>query len=430
MEHNPEKPFDGDLFRREELANRLNELIVRLSVGCVFAVEAPWGEGKTWFAKNWQAQLRQQEFRTVLIDAFKHDYVDDPFMMICSEVVSEIDEEDGARGEIAEAGKKVARALLPVVAKALINLGGRILLGSTDITDQIKEAGEEVDKALSDSAERYLEKSLAAYEVDRKSVDGFAATLSKHAVMQGKPLVVLIDELDRCRPDFAIKTIERIKHFFDVPGVIFVLFVNRPQLEAYTRGVYGAEVDAATYLGKFVQFWLKLPKAISLTINSRDHNKIYCHDLARRFGFSQVQGHQAFLDGFANLATVMEFSLRDVERGYTLFSLAQPIHNSSALLSWPIVLKLKHPDIFAGILSGDISAHVQALKLIEQLSPSVNRNFVLTVFGDLHKWHIEKFSAGLSENALGVLSSMGTWASQPERFIPWLFGRIDLNIEN
>lgn len=428
--HNPNKPFDGDLFNRKQLANQLTDLVARLSEGSVFAIEAPWGEGKTWFAKNWQAQLRQQGLRSVLIDVFKHDHVDDPFLMICSEVMSEIDEENGARGEIAEAGKKVARALLPVAAKALINLGGRILLGSNIIAAEITATGEELNKDLGNAIENHLEKRLDAFEVDRQSVDGFAATLSKHILLKGKTLVVLIDELDRCRPDFAVKTIERIKHFFDVPGIVFVLLVNRPQLEAYIRGVYGAEVDAAAYLGKFIQFWLKLPKTTSLEMTSRNHNRIYCEDLERRFGLHQIQNHQAFLNEFSLLATLMEFSLRDLERGYTLFSLAQPISNAATLVAWPIVLKLKHPEIFTGILSGEIAAHKKAEILAGQFTSRSNTSYALPLMGDLHRYHASNFSTSLIEETRRFLSSTNIWMIQPQGFIPWLFGRIDLNIEN
>jgi len=59
-----------------------------------------------------------------------------------------------------------------------------------------------------------------------------------------------VDELDRCRPDFALGLLERIKHLFDVEGIAFVLLVNRSQIEGYIRTVYG-NADAEAYLLKF-----------------------------------------------------------------------------------------------------------------------------------------------------------------------------------
>lgn len=429
-EHDPESPYAGDLFGRRDLANRLTGLIERLREGCVLAINAPWGEGKTWFARNWQTDLRAQGFGAVLIDVFKHDYVDDPFLMLCSEVLSEISEEDDARGKVAEAGRRVAKALLPAAAKALVNLTGRVLLGSADLADDLKKAGEEFDKGLGDAVEKHLAKRLDDFEADRRSVDAFASTLREHAANRDKPLVVLLDELDRCRPDFAIKTIERIKHFFDVPGIVFVLLVNRPQVEAYVRGVYGDEVDATTYLGKFVQFWLSLPKRASLDAGSQDHNQIYCRDLARRFGLNTKEGHRGFQEAFGTLASLTGLSLRDLERGYTLFSLAQPLDNSGSFAAWAVYLKLARPEIHAGILAGKNSAHEEARKILAALIPVSNSLWMLPLLEEMHLGHEGGFTTRLSEDTKGVLSAMGMWGARPQDFLPWLFERVDLNIQS
>ena len=73
-----------------------------------------------------------------------------------------------------------------------------------------------------------------------------------HAAQQGQgPLVIIIDELDRCRPLFALSLLERVKHLFLVEGVSFVFVTNMPQIEAVVAGTYGANTDAKIYLEKF-----------------------------------------------------------------------------------------------------------------------------------------------------------------------------------
>ncbi|WP_354688160.1 KAP family P-loop NTPase fold protein [Cupriavidus plantarum] len=71
---------------------------------------------------------------------------------------------------------------------------------------------------------------------------------------------MFVDELDRCRPAFAVALLERIKHFFEVPNLVFVLVMNRKQLEGAIQGVYGAQTNASDYLGKFLHLALRLPK--------------------------------------------------------------------------------------------------------------------------------------------------------------------------
>jgi hypothetical protein len=78
---------------------------------------------------------------------------------------------------------------------------------------------------------------------------------------KGKPLVYMVDELDRCNPTFAVKVLERIKHLFDVPNVVFVLSIDKRQLACSVKGFYGSnEIDADEYLRRFIDVDYYLPK--------------------------------------------------------------------------------------------------------------------------------------------------------------------------
>lgn len=77
---------------------------------------------------------------------------------------------------------------------------------------------------------------------------------------QHAPLIIMVDELDRCRPDFAIALLEDIKHLFSVEGVVFVLAVEKEQLKKCINATYGLNRKGAhTYLGKFIDMTLELP---------------------------------------------------------------------------------------------------------------------------------------------------------------------------
>ena len=69
----------------------------------------------------------------------------------------------------------------------------------------------------------------------------------------------IIDELDRCRPTFAIELLERVKHIFDVPNIVFVFGINRAELVKSLESIYG-EIDAGTYLRRFFDMEFVLPE--------------------------------------------------------------------------------------------------------------------------------------------------------------------------
>ena len=73
-------------------------------------------------------------------------------------------------------------------------------------------------------------------------------------------LVVFIDELDRCRPSFAVQLLGRIKHYFSVENFIFVLSINSAELVNTVKAVYGQNFDGYRYLDRFVDYKMELPK--------------------------------------------------------------------------------------------------------------------------------------------------------------------------
>lgn len=75
-----------------------------------------------------------------------------------------------------------------------------------------------------------------------------------------KPLVFIIDELDRCRPDYAVRMLEVLKHFFVVKNIVFVCAVDKKHLEDSICGFYGSEkINASEYLRRFFDLEIGLP---------------------------------------------------------------------------------------------------------------------------------------------------------------------------
>jgi hypothetical protein len=359
------EPFKNDLFERNLLAERLTTYVNGLTVGCVIGVDAPWGEGKTYFGRNWEAQLQLQGYKTIYLDAFEQDFTDDPFFLISAEILSGVkQEEDESWSKFRDACVNAGKVLLPTAAKFTVNTLGKLLLSINDLSE-IKDKFEEVfEEKLGNATEKYVQKRLKEYDQEKTTVARFKESLAEFAIVQEKPVVFFIDELDRCKPTFAVKVIERIKHFFDTPNLVFVLLMNRSQLEEAIRGVYGTSLDAHAYLGKFVHFFLTLPKHAPISRYGRNFNRVYSAELAKRYNYPTTTGIGDFIDSLAVFATCWKLSLRDLEKAFIYFTMGQPINISAPLTAYLICLKLYKPALFYDLVKGDIETHRHLIDLL------------------------------------------------------------------
>ncbi len=427
-----EVPFASDILRRQQLADRLTNYIDRLREGAVLAIDAPWGEGKTWFGRNWAKQL-ESKHKVVFIDAFQQDYIEDPFLLIAAEIGGILNSDPVTVKDFNEKAAGVMRAILPFGTKALINIAGRLVLGSNDLSEEVKELGEAAQHDAADAAAKWIETKLEDYEQDKASVEQFRQALAKFAAAQDKPIVIFIDELDRCKPPFAVKLIERLKHFFDVPKIVFVLLVNRDQLENAVKGVYGADTDASNYLGKFINFNFRLPKQTSITRLDNDHVKSYVSYVFNRYNFDNGDEIGGFKEVFSTLAAGFNLSLRDVEKAIALYSLAQPVSSGMHLLAYVILLKVFNNTLFNRLANGDMSAHIEAKEIVDKLQKEIDKDgngpwrFLETIL-EWHEAHISDFKE-IGSNFSQLSAGLFSYNISNRNLFSYLANLIDLPIE-
>lgn len=381
-------PFDGDILERKDLADKLKRFLPRLSGGAVIAIDAPWGAGKTWFGLNWAQQLRDDGHKVAFINAFEQDYTEDPFLPIAAEI-SALLEGDGVHSLLKKAAT-VGGALLPVAAKAAVGFAARWALGGIDVSEEYSNALEKVEERSEEFTKHWVERKLETHKKEAESLNGFRKALGDAASTEEKPVVVFVDELDRCRPDFAVRLIERIKHFFETPNVVFVLLINRQQLQNAVQGVYGAGTDGVAYLSKFVHFFFSLP-----VLKMRN----YISTVMNRFGLSlEDPDTDEFAVRLEYWQIVADLTLRDIERACALFAYAR-LKNAPGLLAYLVTLKIKRPDLYARLLNDDWKAHQEAAEWCAQLRTHhamddlVNKEAVyFTTVHDLHLIHINRAS--------------------------------------
>lgn len=101
---------------------------------------------------------------------------------------------------------------------------------------------------------------LSAVKTEEEIRDKVKEIFDSIIVENVQKLVIFIDELDRCRPNFAIEMLERIKHYFDDDRIIFIASVNREQLIHSISKYYGTNFDSTGYLDKFFDRNVYLPE--------------------------------------------------------------------------------------------------------------------------------------------------------------------------
>lgn len=420
------EPFERDLFQRAPLANQLTGYVNRLKDGCVIAIDASWGDGKSWFGRNWHALLSKNNYPTVYLDAFENDFADDPFVVIASELVAmaETIRDDNAKTALIDKAKSVGKRILPLSAKIAVNVAGKLI--GAEATEELRNALEEVPDDIGKEVEKYIAKRLEDHELRRRSIQGFRETVEAFSTKQNRPVVFFIDELDRCKPTFAVQMIERIKHFFDVPNIVFVLLLNRRQLESAIKGIYGEKVDANAYLAKFVHFTLTLPKKADPSSNS-DFGRIYLNYLAKHHGYPKTDVIQNFVDVVAHFASWLELSLRDLERCFILFGLSQPIKNSAPFVGYLIALKLGRPEIFAQLAKDLKDGHAAALSLLDSLKGKDDL-WIIPLLKSLHLAHRNNFKALGQEDQNNFLTIQQGVGMEPRNLIQSIIKKIDIQI--
>lgn len=253
------RPFENDILEREPIGNTLTEFVSRLRGPYVLAIDAPWGSGKTTFIRMWEQQLRAAQFKTLFFNAWQNDHTQDPFAAL----VAELEQSIAARfSDVLPAQDQLreTRKLAIQVAKRAVPAALRLL------TAGILNLPENYEKELGDVAGGLASDRIGEHTAAKAAVEEFKASLARLALALGagegaKPLVIFVDELDRCRPSYSIQLLESAKHLFDVPGIVFVLAIDRPQLCEAIRAIYGSGFRSEGYLRRFIDLDYALPAA-------------------------------------------------------------------------------------------------------------------------------------------------------------------------
>lgn len=245
-------PFANCKLGMKKYAEVLTDIVASYADGFVMTINNEWGTGKTTFVKMWQRYLENREYRTLYFNAWENDFEGDALVAL----ISELEKLKGTKNKLFEKVKEnaapLAKKLGLAIAKGLVSK----YVGS--------EVVKEVVELTTDEAASLLGDEIESYQKRKKSAVGFKKSLAKFIAETNddKPVVFIIDELDRCRPNYAVQVLEQIKHLFSVTGIVFVLSIDKIQLGHAVKGVYGSDrIDSDEYLRRFIDLEYSLPKS-------------------------------------------------------------------------------------------------------------------------------------------------------------------------
>lgn len=362
----PGAPFTNCKLGREKYANVLTSIIEAYKDGFVLAVNGRWGTGKTTFMKMWKQSLEEKGYKTIFFNAWENDFVSEPMVAILGELNgvlhSAIDQ------GFMEKAIKVSSSVFPPLLKA-----AALLVGLNPVAEIVEKLSEASFQAVKDEIKEYKRNKESLNELK----DDLAAFVKEKC--EKKPLIFIVDELDRCRPDYAVEVLEKIKHLFSVEGIVFVLSVDKEQLGNAIKGYYGSEgIDSPEYLRRFIDLEYVLPDPDYYNFCKYAYSK-YQLD---KFFKSNDRVRNNFGDETENLlkmasvlASAQKMSLRQIEKLFTQTRISTRMFNPNQyvfpdFLFLIIYIKHYHSKLYTNITSNRISIQelVNSLETILDLN--------------------------------------------------------------
>ncbi|MFB0596863.1 P-loop NTPase fold protein [Aeromonas hydrophila] len=245
--------FDNCKLNRKDYGQFLANYLIGEKDGFVLNLNGSWGTGKTEFLKRLYVELMDRGHPTIYIDAWESDFSQEPLTVVACELLNQLERlMEGAISEsrITEAkralGKALKGTLVGFAGIASAKLLNDSAIGMEAVNKLLEEAPQNITKQLAEDYQSQIEAIINT----RKALGNLAESLQ---TVNGSelPVIVLIDELDRCRPTYAIEMLEVIKHFFSIKGFVFVIATDTEQLCHSITSVYGDNFNSNQYLKRF-----------------------------------------------------------------------------------------------------------------------------------------------------------------------------------
>lgn len=302
-----------DSLKRNKNLEVIMKFLSNLENQMVLNLDDDWGTGKTVFLKQLEylgntdelnenisninegiIKSFQSKYNVFYFNAWEHDLYDNPLESLIYSLLMKIAE--------IENGKKIQEQTVKKISKILKRIG---ILSANAIIKSITNGS--VELADLDQKETHPVQEITSIEMKRSAINELLAELLDNS---DKKLLIIVDELDRCKPSYAVRLLEVIKHFFVNDDIVFLFGSNKKELSETVRHEYGQEFNGYKYLNRFFDFEFTLPK-----IKERDY-------ISLRLG-SPENSNFYYLES-VSVCRYFNFSMRDINKYCTLCNVLVP----------------------------------------------------------------------------------------------------------
>jgi KAP family P-loop domain len=265
MQNIPPISFDDfDCFQLRSFYERLDSYLIvendYVEGSLVIALDAAFGSGKSTFLQMWQNEIYSRRLNDgtlpipITINAWESDHCGDPFVAIVANLIDAIQnqpnfDQDKIK-QFHEAAKDIFWFSTGLINDFIANQLGIDILKAGDLAEKNNIARKDASYDFVNS-----------YRIRVAALNKLKCTMRDIFGGQSIKTIVFVDELDRCRPDYAVTYLETIKHIFDMDGIAFVIAIDYNQLSNSARCLFGKDLNPDEYFRKFFHRIIKMPNA-------------------------------------------------------------------------------------------------------------------------------------------------------------------------
>ncbi|WP_353957037.1 P-loop NTPase fold protein [uncultured Megamonas sp.] len=345
------------------------------------AIDNDWGTGKTFFVKevkmildaynehSYDYELSNLERIKNVIDiknidlhlavyynAWENDNQKSPLLSLIYEIIK-VAKIDTNKTDISINKEKIIKDGLSAIVKHFSGIDIKELLKcvETEAKDIFKEI--KGQKSIKEQVDNILNNLLLEH---------------------GERLVIFIDELDRCRPTFAVELLEQIKHYFDNDKITFVFSTNIKQLQYTIKKYYGEAFEAKRYLDKFFDLTISLNEINVIEyfnfVNENSRGDMYdyvCKEIVKEYNFTLRD-----VIKFVQINKICIENLRKTKNEYLYFDEKNIRYVLTYVLPIVIGLKIKRYDQYEDFITGkDSTPLITILSKSEWISYGIDKLF-------------------------------------------------------
>ena len=279
----------------------------------VLSLNSEFGSGKSTFFEMWANKLKSaaNTFEVVYINAWESDFQGDPLLAIVSYLLDILQPSKDIEPIKETAGK---------LCKYALSIGNDVVQRFTGV-DVIK-AGQYAESKDGIAKPEIGHACFQLYQ-ERHNLFEKLKTLLRDLTRKSEyPILIIVDELDRSRPNYAIEFLETIKHFFDISGLIFVIGVDKNQLSSSAKAMFGQQLVFDEYYRKFAH------RNVNLPVKSQPMTEHFCRKLVNEYLSEEAFGkknrfsyaiHNSYrINNIVELCTAFSLNARQIHEFFRI----------------------------------------------------------------------------------------------------------------